>query len=67
MRLDHLLSKDDIVLIKSGRGVLFSFEGAFYSFKCFASASSSEFKEVGFLDARLQRSECKVVVSFLEN
>ncbi|WP_318538404.1 hypothetical protein [Geobacillus thermoleovorans] len=39
--------------------VSFSFEGMRNSFSCFASASTSEFREAGFLDARLQRSEFK--------
>jgi hypothetical protein len=45
-----------MINVISGRGVLFSFEGIYYSFKSFAPASSSEFKEVGFLGARQQRS-----------
>ncbi|AOL35598.1 hypothetical protein BGM21_14450 [Geobacillus thermoleovorans] len=44
--------------------VSFGFEGMRNSFSCFASASTSEFREAGFLDARLQRSEFNEVVSF---
>ncbi|QNU36711.1 hypothetical protein IC801_12510 [Geobacillus sp. 44B] len=35
-----------------------------YSFESFAPASSSEFKEAGFLGARQQRSEFKAVALF---
>ncbi|AGE20839.1 hypothetical protein GHH_c02680 [Geobacillus sp. GHH01] len=41
--------------------VSFSFEGMRNSFSCFASASTSEFREAGFLDAKLQGSCFNVV------
>ncbi|WP_041469200.1 hypothetical protein [Geobacillus sp. Y412MC52] len=44
--------------------VSFSFEGMKNSFTRFASASSSRFKEDGFLGAKLQGSRLKAVASF---
>ncbi|WP_235048632.1 hypothetical protein, partial [Geobacillus sp. WSUCF1] len=55
-------------LFKAKRAsVSFSFEGMRNSFSCFASASTSEFREAGFLGAKLQRSRLKAAASFLEN
>ncbi|AGE22744.1 hypothetical protein GHH_c22320 [Geobacillus sp. GHH01] len=44
--------------------VSFGFEGMRNSFTCFAPASSSRFKEDGFLGAKLQGSRLKAVASF---
>ncbi|MGG3163045.1 hypothetical protein ABEO87_15775, partial [Geobacillus stearothermophilus] len=52
-------------LFKANRAsVSFSFEGMRNSFSCFAPASSSRFKEDGFLGAKLQGSRLKAVASF---
>ncbi|WP_305142495.1 hypothetical protein, partial [Geobacillus thermoleovorans] len=49
-------------LFKAKRAsVSFSFEGMRNSFSCFASASTSEFREAGFLGAKLQGSCFNVV------